>query len=107
MLEIKDGVQPPVFHIIAIVANIANGRNITLRITSGLDGKHSKYSGHYQLRCVDVGTKEHPEDILTSLCNEIRAAMELVFPPDRVYVQIHNQGDRGPTGNEHMHVQFK
>lgn len=101
MLKIKKGVQPPIVYISAVIANVAEHRNITLTITSGLDGKHSEYSGHYQLRCLDVRSKNLIDK--EGIVADIHSGMELYFPPERIYVEIHNRGKR----NEHIHVQFK
>jgi len=107
MINVKIGVQPPIVYIVAAIANVSERRGIALRITSGIDGKHSRWSGHYQLRCVDVGTKELPESQLSDIRDDIRGSMTVFFPSDRIYVEIHSKGDRGPEGNEHIHAQFK
>lgn len=107
MIKIKTLVQPPLIRIVAVIANVAEERGITLRISSGIDGKHSEFSGHYQLRSVDVGSKEHDVSMLPMICDDLRKEMGKYFPPSRVYVGIHSKGDRGENGNEHIHVQFK
>jgi len=103
MLKIKKGVQPPIVHIIAIVANVAEKRDITLTITSCIDGKHSDWSGHYQLRCLDVRSKNLSNADKARVLIDIRAAMRQYFPSARIYARIHDEGKR----NEHIHVQFK
>ncbi len=57
MIKIKKGVQPPNIIIAAVIANVAEHRGITLTITSGMEGKHSEWSGHYQLRVLDIRSK--------------------------------------------------
>lgn len=103
MLKIKKGVQPPIIYIAAAIANVAEIRSITLTITSGLDGKHSEYSGHYQLRCLDVRSKNLDAKEKDKIMRDIRSGMRLYFPRDRIYVEIHDLGKR----NEHIHAQFK
>lgn len=101
MIKIKKGVQPPIIIIVAIIGNVAEHRGISLTITSGLDSKHSEWSGHYQLRCADVKSKNLSDK--DGIVADIYTGMELYFPHDRIYVAIHSKGKR----NEHIHVQFK
>ena len=101
MIKIKKGVQPPLIIIVAVIANVAERRGIILTITSGIDSKHSDWSGHYQLRCVDVRSKSLIDK--DGIVADIHSGMEEYFPPDGIYVAIHDKGKR----NEHIHVQFK
>lgn len=101
MIKIKTLVQPPLVYIIAVIANVAEKRGITLTITSGLDGRHAEWSGHYQLRCADVRSKTLADK--DGIVMDIYTRMEDYFPPNRIYVAIHDKGKR----NEHIHVQFK
>lgn len=101
MLKIKKRIQPPVTYIAVAIANVAEHRGITLTITSGSEGKHSQWSGHYQLRCLDVRSKNLSDK--NGIVADIYTTMELYFPSDRIYVAIHDVGKR----NEHIHCQFK
>ena len=101
MLKIKKRIQPPIIYIAVAIANVAERRGITLTITSGLEGKHSTWSGHYQLRCLDVRSKNLSDK--NGIVADIHSVMELYFPSDRIYVAIHDKGKR----NEHIHAQFK
>ncbi len=101
MIKVKKGVQPPIIYIAAVVANVAEHRGITLVVTSGLDSRHSDWSGHYQLRCLDVRSKNL--DDKNGIVADIYTGMEVYFPSDRIYVAIHDVGKR----NEHIHCQFK
>ncbi len=101
MIKIKKGVQPPIVLIMAAIANVAEHRGIDLTITSGLDGRHSEWSGHYQLRCLDIRSKNLSDK--EGVKADIHSNMELYFPINKIYVGIHDRGKR----NEHIHVQFK
>lgn len=103
MISVKNGVQPILIHLISAVANVAQQKNIELRITSGIDGKHSEFSGHYQLRCIDVGSKEfqYSEKHLIRLAIELE--LKKRFDSDRIFVDLEHEGQE----NEHIHVQFK
>ena len=106
----KDGVQPPRLYLVAAIANVAERRGLVLRLTSGLDGEHSEWSGHYQGRAVDFGTKEHRGRVdLDRLAEDVREEvlrlmrLDTVADRARVYVAIHDRGN----DNEHGHAQFK
>lgn len=101
MLKIKKGIQPPLVILVAVVGNVSERRGITITLTSAADGRHSKWSGHYQLRCLDIRSKTLTNK--QGIVDDIRSDLEWHFPSDRIYVAIHDIGKR----NEHIHVQFK
>ena len=103
MLKVKAGVQPPLIYIVAAIANVSERRAITITITSGLDGKHSEWSGHYQLRCVDARSKGFSKNDKEMIRADIERELKMMLPVRRIYVGLHDAGNR----NEHFHVQFK
>jgi hypothetical protein len=58
-LTIKRGVQPPLLRIFAGISNVAQTLDHpkSVCITSGIDGKHSTTSLHFQLAALDVRTR--------------------------------------------------
>lgn len=128
-MKVKRGVQPPHLYILAAFVNVYARLGILehLRVTSGLDGKHSRLSGHYQNRALDFGTKwanrfdrsafptlyvPDGYDIPTSkaavlelVCDMVRCEIAelLEIPIGTVYVAVQSPGTR----NEHIHAQVK
>ena len=129
-MKVKRGVQPPNLYIFAAAVNVYGRLGIlgSLRVTSGLEGKHDRLSGHYQLRALDFGTKwadrfdtgdawtplrvPNGFDIPTSkaqvldlvvLLLELEIAELLEIPASTVYVKVHRPGTR----SEHIHAQVK
>ncbi len=103
MLTVKPGVQPPLIYLLAAIANVSEIVGLQLRITSGLDSQHSQWSGHYQLRAVDVGSKEFSAEQKELILATLEKELEIRLPVDRVYAALKSPG----TEHEHFHVQFK
>lgn len=118
-MRVKAGVQPPLVHLLAGVSNaerehvkarlrelgvaddlLADAFSFHHTVTSGLDGAHSTWSGHYQLRAVDVRVSDIPADRHDEACQAVREEIEALMPAERVWVDIH-----GPV--MHLHAQFK
>lgn len=100
MIRVKPGVQPPLVYLMAAVANVSERLGRTWTITSATDGKHSEWSGHYQLRALDA-RRDISDEALISIRYELKALMGVSL--QRLYVKRHDIG----TPNEHIHLQFK
>lgn len=87
-----------------IVESVYQRHGYELRITSCNDGtEHKSGSLHYAGKAFDCGTKElDPAKIRPAdLTIEIRQALGPEFD-----VVLENEDDRGPSGNEHIHVEW-
>lgn len=108
-MQFKDGAQPPLMHIQEAIRKAEDQLRIDgvipreLTVTAGINGAHSEWSGHFQLRAIDVRVRDIPRDNWERVRGAIELQMERVFPVDRVYVGLHDPD--GP--NVHIHVQFK
>ena len=103
MLTVKAGVQPPLIYLVAAIGKIAERLGISWELSSGLDRRHSEWSGHYQLRAVDIGTDGITDAEADQIRMEVIRLMRLQGDPGRIYVKVKDRG----TDNEHVHVQFK
>ena len=104
-VRVKGGVQPKLIIIVVAVCNEAQRLGVELKpddvhvtITSGIDGKHADDSGHYQLRALDVRSKNFrgrpaKDGFMLGLRKRLGP---------RYTVILESMGKR----NEHVHVQY-
>lgn len=93
-LHVKDGVQPKIVEMVAILSRVA-ARITTVpqvTITSGSDGAHSKRSLHYALRALDIRTRNFPsqiaiDELLVVLREEFGSEYDIVLEPTHVHVE--------------------
>ncbi len=104
-VRVKAGVQPKLLAIVVAVCNEAQRlgaelapQNPYVTITSGIDGVHAEDSGHYQLRALDVRTKNFRTRAAKAA---FLAGLRRRLGP-RYTVLLESAG----TPREHVHMQF-
>ena len=103
--RVKGGVQPKLLVIVVAVCNEAQRLGIELApadahvtITSGIDGTHAEDSGHYQLRALDVRSKNFRT---RAGKDAFLAGLRRRLGP-RYTVLLESEG----KPREHVHIQF-
>lgn len=71
-------------------------------VTSVLDGKHMEGSLHYEGRAADLRSKHIPLNLLDEALSHLKASLG----PDWDVI-VERRGHRGPSGNEHFHIEFQ
>ncbi len=104
-VRLKVGVQPKLLVIVVAVCNEAQRLGVELApddahvtITSGIDGTHAEDSGHYQLRALDVRSKNFRtraarDAFMVGLRRRLGARYTVLF-------------EAAGTPREHVHIQF-
>ena len=90
MLNVKEGVQPPLIWLIAAVSRVASKRGKAITITSGTDGAHSKNSLHYSLRALDLRISDQDDvpKLVEALKVELGPKYDVVLETDHIHIEL-------------------
>src|SRR5678815_276616 len=92
ILAVKEGVQPHLIRLVAVLANVAGEMGTELTITAGIDGQHSMTSLHYALRAIDVRTRDlsvaDKERLIAGLRLELGADYDVVLEDDHLHLEF-------------------
>jgi hypothetical protein len=102
MIKIKTGVKPRNLIIAAAIANVAQELNITLTVTSGIDGKHMVDSKHYIGEALDIrtrGVESYRKDVIKNLKIRLGMDYDVIDESDHIHVEYDPKITK--TGRKH------